>query len=155
MKKFEGYLQSGDAHRRMGVSRQHLNYLLNDGRVQGAFKDNNHWYVPDNFVDKFVAGERAGWRSSRQLSRDADGNITLGDTSLMVYEFILRFCEDNNGLPPSHSDIVDGLELSSTSVVNYHLRKLEEAGKIERLNYHSRNMRIIGGRWYPPETVGE
>ena len=46
-----------------------------------------------------------------------------------ILEYIQRFMKDS-GYPPSIRDIQDKLKISSTSVVAYNLRKLEERGLI-------------------------
>ena len=58
-----------------------------------------------------------------------------------ILEYIQRFMKDS-GYPPSIRDIQDKLKISSTSVVAYNLRKLEERGLIERDNRVSRGIKM-------------
>ena len=58
-----------------------------------------------------------------------------------ILEYIQRFMKDS-GYPPSIRDIQDKLKISSTSVVAYNLRKLEERGMIERDNRVSRGIKM-------------
>ena len=61
-----------------------------------------------------------------------------------ILEYIQRFMRDS-GYPPSIRDIQEKLKISSTSVVAYNLRKLEERGLIERDNRVSRGIKMPGG----------
>ena len=58
-----------------------------------------------------------------------------------ILDYIQRFMKDS-GYPPSIRDIQDKLKISSTSVVAYNLRKLEERGLIERDNKVSRGIKM-------------
>src|SRR3712207_6630278 len=60
-----------------------------------------------------------------------------------ILEYIQRFLQDS-GYPPSIRDIQDKLKISSTSVVAYNLRKLEERGLIERDKQVSRGIKMPG-----------
>lgn len=57
--------------------------------------------------------------------------ISLSDRQLKVIQFIMQFT-DQNGYTPTIREIGDGVGISSTSVVNYNLTKLEEIGLISR-----------------------
>jgi len=48
-----------------------------------------------------------------------------------IVAFILRFTEDK-GYPPTVRDIQSGCGISSTSVVDYHLKVLEKEGHLRR-----------------------
>ena len=58
-----------------------------------------------------------------------------------ILEYIQRFMRDS-GYPPSIRDIQEKLKISSTSVVAYNLRKLEERGLITRDNRVSRGIKM-------------
>ena len=62
-----------------------------------------------------------------------------------ILEFLRSFIEDKD-YPPSIRDIQDGCSISSTSVVDYNLRKLEEKGLIRRDREVSRGIEILGSR---------
>ena len=62
-----------------------------------------------------------------------------------ILEFLRSFIEDKD-YPPSIRDIQDGCGISSTSVVDYNLRKLEEKGFIRRDREVSRGIEILGSR---------
>ncbi|NDJ53397.1 MAG: repressor LexA [Chloroflexi bacterium] len=62
-------------------------------------------------------------------------------------ESILAFVEryiDENGYPPTIREIGKECNISSTSVVNYNLNKLEEAGYLVRDGKVSRGLRLAG-----------
>lgn len=50
----------------------------------------------------------------------------------LVYQFLKTYIE-REGYPPSVREIGDGVGLSSTSSVQYHLDTLEKTGRIQRL----------------------
>ncbi len=62
-----------------------------------------------------------------------------------IVEFLRSFIEDKD-YPPSIRDIQDGCGISSTSVVDYNLRKLEEKGLIRRDREVSRGIEVLGSR---------
>jgi len=61
-----------------------------------------------------------------------------------IMDYLRRFI-DQNGYPPSLREIAKGMSISSTSIVWYHLRQLEESGAIERTQGRSRAIRLIAG----------
>ena len=60
-----------------------------------------------------------------------------------IIDFIHRFLRDS-GYPPTIRDIVSGCGISSTSVVDYHLKALEKAGYIRRHPEVSRGIELLG-----------
>ena len=67
----------------------------------------------------------------------------LSQRQKSILDYIQRFMKDS-GYPPSIRDIQEKLKISSTSVVAYNLRKLEERGLIERDNRVSRGIKMAG-----------
>lgn len=67
-----------------------------------------------------------------------------------IYQFIVEFCTESAGVPPTLRRIGKEFGVSSTSHISYHLRKLEEAGKIARVP-DTQIYRVVGARWLPPE----
>jgi repressor LexA len=60
---------------------------------------------------------------------------------------ILRYIEDyvdNNGFPPTIRQIGEHTGINSTSVVNYNLNKLVNAGYLSRSSHVSRGLRLTG-----------
>ena len=65
---------------------------------------------------------------------------------------ILRFVQEfylENGIPPTVRDIQSACEISSTSVVDYNLEKLREAGYINRRQDVARGIEILGQEGEP------
>lgn len=69
-----------------------------------------------------------------------------------ILEFLRTFIEEKD-YPPSIRDIQDGCGISSTSVVDYNLRKLEEKNFIRRDREISRGIEILGSRGRRPRIV--
>ncbi len=72
----------------------------------------------------------------------------LSQRQSSILDYIQRFMKDS-GYPPSIRDIQEKLKISSTSVVAYNLRKLEERGLITRDGRVSRGIKVPGGEPAP------
>ena len=69
-----------------------------------------------------------------------------------IFAFIKRHKQAHDGNAPTLREIRDVCGLSSTSVVNYCLDNLEDAGLIRRPEKGaSRGIEVVGGRWLPPK----
>ncbi len=66
----------------------------------------------------------------------------LSERQKRILEVLERF-QNQNGYPPSIREICEKTNISSTSVVNYYLNQLEEAGYIERDGRVSRGIRLL------------
>ncbi len=80
----------------------------------------------------------------------------LPEKERRILEYLGRFLEDK-GYPPSIRDIQGACQLSSTSVVEYHLRALERRGLIRRDHDVSRGVELLDGarkRSVPVPLVG-
>ncbi len=66
----------------------------------------------------------------------------LGDRHRKILDVFERF-QNQNGYPPSIREIGRLAGITSTSVVNYYLDQLEEAGFIERDRNVSRGIRLV------------
>lgn len=66
----------------------------------------------------------------------------LSERQIKILEVLDRF-QVKNGYPPSIREICDQAAISSTSVVNYYLDRLEEMGYIERDGRVSRGIRLV------------
>jgi len=69
----------------------------------------------------------------------------LSGKQLQILEFLQQFIGDKD-YPPSIRDIQEACSISSTSVVDYNLRKLEEKGLIRRDREVSRGIELLGSR---------
>ena len=76
----------------------------------------------------------------------AKGMKALSSKQQNIVDFIRRFLVDR-GYPPSIRDIVDGCGISSTSVVDYNLKILDEKGYIRRHREVSRGIELLA--WSP------
>ncbi len=76
----------------------------------------------------------------------------LSGKQLQILDFLRSFIGDKD-YPPSIRDIQEGCAISSTSVVDYNLRKLEEKGLIRRDREVSRRIEILGSRGRRPRVV--
>jgi SOS-response transcriptional repressor LexA len=63
-----------------------------------------------------------------------------------VFDFIVRYKTDNDGLSPTYREIGEECGISSTSVVRYYLVKLQDGGLIT-FGKKGRGIKVIGGRW--------
>jgi repressor LexA len=61
-----------------------------------------------------------------------------------IHSFIAAFI-GKNGYPPTHEEIRQGLEMSTKSLVNHHLRALEKKGFIEREPDTPRAIKLLDG----------
>lgn len=68
------------------------------------------------------------------------------DRTGQVYDFIISFTKENN-FPPSIREIGKELNISSTETVVYHLKKLEDQGKITRSKTKNRAIEITDKRY--------
>ncbi len=68
----------------------------------------------------------------------------LSERQNAILAFLNDF-EERKGYPPSVRDIQKGCDISSTSVVDYNLRLLEQRGHIRRDREVSRGIEILGG----------
>ncbi len=69
----------------------------------------------------------------------------LSTKQSQIMEFIRDFIEEKD-YPPSIRDIQFGCGISSTSVVDYNLRRLEEKGLLKRDREVSRGIELLDGR---------
>ncbi len=69
----------------------------------------------------------------------------LSEKQTQILDFLREFLDEKD-YPPSIRDIQEGCSISSTSVVDYNLRKLEEKGLIRRDREVSRGIEILGAR---------
>ena len=78
----------------------------------------------------------------------------LSERQERILAFIQQFMDDNH-YPPTVRDIQYGCEVSSTSVVDYNLHKLQAMGYLNRQPEVSRGIQLVGGglRGSQRETV--
>lgn len=69
-----------------------------------------------------------------------------------------RFIGDyigRKGYPPTHEEIRQGLEMSTKSLVNYHLKALEKKGKIKRQQDTPRGIKLLNSRSFRVPMLGQ
>ncbi len=69
----------------------------------------------------------------------------LSEKQRSILEFLEAFIADHD-YPPSIRDIQSGCDISSTSVVDYNLKRLEEKGYIRRDREVSRAIELLNGQ---------
>jgi len=69
--------------------------------------------------------------------------MRISDKQKEMLAFIETFVEES-GYPPTLEEIREGLEISTKSLVNYHLEVLENAGHLTRSPNTSRGIRLVG-----------
>jgi repressor LexA len=76
----------------------------------------------------------------------------LSGKQAQILDFLRTFIEEKD-YPPSIRDIQEGCGISSTSVVDYNLRKLEEKNCIRRDREVSRGIEILGAHGRRPRII--
>lgn len=72
------------------------------------------------------------------------------DQTERVYQFIVDFI-DKNSYPPSVRELCAGLDISSTATIFYHLKKLEDQGKLSRGKQKNRAIGLTEQKDRPKE----
>ena len=65
------------------------------------------------------------------------------ETRERIMEFIASYTA-THGYAPGVRDIADGCGISTTSVVSYHLKRLQADGRITRDPMIARSIRVVG-----------
>ena len=77
----------------------------------------------------------------------------LSERQKRIVEFLNEYVEDN-GYPPSIREIGAAAGISSTSVVSYNLKRLEEKGYISRAREVSRGLKLVtAGHQVMPQAI--
>ncbi len=63
------------------------------------------------------------------------------ETQQKMLNFIWQYLREN-GMPPAYRDIEKGIGASSTSVVSYHVKRLESMGLLNRQKYIARSLSL-------------
>ena len=72
----------------------------------------------------------------------------MRDTTQRVYDYIVWFKHEYDGLSPSLREICLECGLGSTSLAVYHLRRLVDEGRVRMLGSGmSRGIMVVGGMW--------
>ena len=76
----------------------------------------------------------------------------LSNRRQQILEFIQEFISEN-GIPPTIRDIQGACDISSTSVVDYNLHKLRDAGYLNRRPDVARGIELLDDSGHPVATV--
>ena len=63
----------------------------------------------------------------------------------LTLKFIKNFIQTHS-YPPTVREMCEGLKISSTATIVYHLRKLEKQGKLSRQKHNSRAIEVAGAK---------
>ena len=77
----------------------------------------------------------------------------LPERTAEVYGYIVGYKANSGGDSPSRREILEALDISSLSMVNYYLDALHAAGLIRLRDASERAARcieVVGARWEPP-----
>ena len=70
------------------------------------------------------------------------------EKSEAIYRYIVAYKAANDGLSPSVREMMRALGIVSTSIVNYHINRLESAGRITRHGSRGKwGIKIPNGEW--------
>lgn len=64
-----------------------------------------------------------------------------------IYEFIIQYMTESNGIAPAVRDIAEGLGISSTSQVRYSMDRLVEQGRVTVDPRIARGIHVVGYGW--------
>jgi SOS-response transcriptional repressor LexA len=67
--------------------------------------------------------------------------------SIDLFAWIVQYKSLHDGNSPTTREMMIGCELRSTSVVAWHLSRLEKEGKIRRELDRARGIYVVGGKW--------
>ena len=68
----------------------------------------------------------------------------------LVYNYIVAYCTEHNGFPPSYREITEGCGLKSTSVAVYYVKALVAEGQLRIRGHTARSIQVVGSRWIAP-----
>jgi len=66
----------------------------------------------------------------------------MNDKTDLVYSYVRTYINEN-GIAPTHREIVAGTGLSSTSIVAAHIQRLVSNGKLEQISSIARGLRLV------------
>lgn len=64
-----------------------------------------------------------------------------------VYDYIVEYKRENDGLAPSIREIADRFEINSTSTIKNILGRLVRDNKIELISGKAGGIKVVDGRW--------
>lgn len=82
---------------------------------------------------------------SRRAARPRPENPAADARSRAVFAFVVKYKREHDGIAPTLREIGAAVGISSSSVTNYHLNRLELDGLIRRPYGATRAIEIVGG----------
>jgi SOS-response transcriptional repressor LexA len=76
-----------------------------------------------------------------------------------IYDFIVKFKEENDGCAPSRDEMAQAVGLRSKSDIGDHLDELERQGKIVQIrstpsgSSAPRMIKVVGSQWFSPDNL--
>ncbi len=67
-----------------------------------------------------------------------------------IINFIIEYKTEHGGLCPSYAQICAGCNISSLSMLSYHLERLQDMGRVSRGDGEARNITLPGEVYTPP-----
>lgn len=67
-----------------------------------------------------------------------------------VYHFIVAYCLEHSGLPPTIRQICEGCHLSATSLAHIYVLTLIRRGLLTAQGGKARGIQVVGAEWKPP-----
>jgi SOS-response transcriptional repressor LexA len=65
-----------------------------------------------------------------------------------LLEFIVKYKREHDGNSPTMREMMAALHISSTSMAQYYLKRLEKNGAIRLSKYLPSKIEVVGGRWF-------
>ena len=68
-------------------------------------------------------------------------------SNIDIYNFIVKYKAENDGLSPSLREIRQGVNISTLSIVSGRLIELRDQGYIKFEDNIARSIKVVGGKW--------
>lgn len=67
----------------------------------------------------------------------------------MVHRYIINYKIEHDGISPTIRQVMEGLDISSTSVTSYYIKRLIDEGRLYHVRDESNTsgLGVTGGRW--------
>ena len=71
----------------------------------------------------------------------------------LLYATISAYKRAHDGCSPTFPELITMTDISTKSLISYHLAHLEKDGLIRRPAYLSRSIEVVGAEWFPPDAM--
>jgi len=76
-----------------------------------------------------------------------------GETRMVILNYLKAYKQEHDGCSPSYRQIQRDCNLTSVSVVSYHIHTLAKLGLVKLPEDGTRGIEIVGGRWAMSTTA--